>query len=319
MRIGPLTIESPVLLAPMAGVSDRPFRELCYAQECGLAYTEMASAKGLMYGGSRTHPLIEIGEGEPYAAVQIFGSEAESLVSAARMAAREEKTAFIDLNMGCPTPKIVKNGDGSALMRDPQKAASIIREMARAIDKPLTVKMRLGWDADHINVIECARMAQESGAQAVAVHGRTRDQYYAGQADWEQIARVKDAITIPVIGNGDVTTPREAKRMLEETGCDAVMIGRAARGNPWIFSQTASYLKTGIIPPEPTPGDRIRMALAHIDKAIAFYGERVAALEMKKHAAWYVRHIRQGSALRRKIFSTKSIGELKTLLTGWQS
>lgn len=317
MRIGPLEIAPPVLLAPMAGVSDRPFRELCYAQGCGLAYTEMASAKGLMYGGSRTHPIIGIGEGEPRAAIQLFGSDTESLVSAAKMAASDPKAALVDLNMGCPTPKIVKNGDGSALMRDPEKAGKIIRAISQAIDKPLTVKMRLGWDADHINVIECARMAQESGAQAVAVHGRTRDQYYAGQADWEQIARVKDALTIPVIGNGDVTTPRDAKRMLAETGCDAVMIGRAARGNPWIFSETASYLRTGVVPPAPTPSDRIRMALTHIDKAVAFYGERVAALEMKKHAAWYVRHIRQASSLRRHIFSTRDIEELTALLTGW--
>lgn len=317
MRIGPLTIESPVLLAPMAGVSDQPFREICYGQGCGLAYTEMASAKGLMYGGSRTHPLIEIGDGEPRAAVQLFGSEIESLVSAARMAANEPKTALIDLNMGCPTPKIVRNGDGSALMRNLEKAERIIRAVSHAIDKPLTVKMRLGWDADHINVIECAQMAQDAGAQAVAVHGRTREQYYAGRADWTQIARVKDALRIPVIGNGDVTTPQEAKRMLGETGCDAVMIGRAARGNPWIFFRTISYLGTGIIPPEPAPTDRIRMALTHIDKAVAFYGERVASLEMKKHAAWYVRHIRQASSLRRHIFTTKDIEELKVLLTGW--
>ena len=177
--------------------------------------------------------------------------------------------------------------------------------------------MRLGWDADHINVVECARMAREAGALAVAIHGRTRDQYYAGHADWEQIARVKEALDIPVIGNGDVTTPQEAKRLMEETGCDAVMIGRAARGNPWIFSQTVSYLKTGVIPPDPAPSDRIKMALLHIEKAVVFYGERAAALEMKKHAAWYVRHIRKGSALRRHIFSTKDIAELKALLSGW--
>ena len=317
MRIGPLTIEPPVLLAPMAGVSDQPFRELCYGQGCGLCYTEMASAKGLMYGGSRTHPLIEIGAGEPRAAVQLFGSEIESLAAAAGMAAGDPKVALIDLNMGCPTPKIVKNGDGSALMRDPGKAGKIIRAVSRSIDKPLTVKMRLGWDAGHINVAEFAHMAQDAGAAAVAVHGRTRDQYYAGRADWEQIARVKEALAIPVIGNGDVTSPEEAKRMLEETGCDAVMIGRAARGNPWIFRETATYLDTGVIPPEPSPADRIRMALAHIGKAVSFYGERVAALEMKKHAAWYVRHIRQASSLRRQIFSTKDIEELKNLLTGW--
>jgi len=317
MRIGPLEINPPVMLAPMAGVSDQPFRELCYGEGCGLAYTEMASAKGLMYGGSRTHPIIELGDGEPRAAVQLFGSEVESLVAAARMAANDPKAALVDLNMGCPTPKIVKNGDGSALMRDLKKAEQIIRAVSAAVDKPFTVKIRLGWDADHINAFECAQMAQEAGAAAVAVHGRTRDQYYAGQADWEQIARVKDALAIPVVGNGDITTPQDAKRMLDETGCDAVMIGRAARGNPWIFSQTALYLKTGMIPPEPAPADRIRMALHHIDKAVAFYGERVAALEMKKHAAWYVRHIRQASSLRRHIFSTRDIGELKALLTGW--
>ena len=317
MRIGSLVIDKPVFLAPMAGVSDQPYRELCYAQGCGLCYTEMASAKGLMYGGSRTHPLIEIGEGEPYAAIQLFGSEAESLVSAAKMAAADPQCALIDLNMGCPTPKIVKNGDGSALMREPKRAETIVKEVSRAIDKPLTVKMRLGWDMDHINVVECALMAREAGAAAVAVHGRTRDQYYAGQADWEWIARVKEALDIPVIGNGDVTTPEDAKRMLVETGCDAVMIGRAARGNPWIFSRTISYLDTGDIPPEPTPSERIRMALAHLHKAVAFYGERTAALEMKKHAAWYVRHVRQGSALRRKIFSIQGTGELKALLMEW--
>lgn len=317
MRIGPLSIEPPVLLAPMAGVSDLPFRELCYGQGCALAYTEMASAKGLIYGGSKTRPLIEIGAGESYAAVQLFGSEIESLVAAARLAAADPKCVLIDLNMGCPTPKIVKNGDGAALMREPEKASAIIRALSRAIDTPLTVKMRLGWDADHINAVEFAQMAQEAGAQAVAVHGRTRDQYYAGRADWEWIARVKEAVSIPVIGNGDITSPQDAKRMMEETGCDAVMIGRAARGNPWIFKETAAYLQTGAIPPPPIPADRIRMALDHLDKAIAFYGERVAALEMKKHAAWYVRFIRQGSAMRRHIFSTKDIGELKALLTGW--
>lgn len=315
MRIGLLTIEPPVMLAPMAGVSDQPFRELCYGQGCGLAYTEMASAKGLTYGGTRTHPLIEAGAEEPWAAVQLFGSEVESLIGAAKMAAADLKAALIDLNMGCPTPKIVKNGDGCALMRDPQKAASIIRALVEAVDKPVTVKIRLGWDAEHINVVAFAQMAEHAGASAVAVHGRTRDQYYAGKADWDMIRRVKESVGIPVIGNGDVTTPQEAARMFAETGCNAVMIGRAARGNPWIFAQTAAYLRDGTILPDPTPQERIDMALTHVAKAVAFYGERVACLEMKKHAAWYVRYIPGASALRRKIFTANSIGELKALFT----
>jgi tRNA-dihydrouridine synthase B len=315
MQIGPLIIEPPVMLAPMAGVSDMPFRELCYGRGCALAYTEMASAKGLTYGGTRTHPLIEIGEGEPWAAVQLFGSEVESLVEAAKMAAADPKAALVDLNMGCPTPKIVKNGDGCALMRDPKKAETIIRALVDAIEKPVTVKIRLGWDAAHINAVEVAQMAENAGASAVAVHGRTRDQYYAGKADWEQIARVKENVSIPVIGNGDITGPQEAARMFAETGCDAVMIGRAARGNPWIFAQTAAYLRDGTILPDPTSKERIDMAFAHIAKAVAFYGERVACLEMKKHAAWYVRHIPGAASLRRKIFTAGSIDELKALFT----
>ena len=236
MRIGTVEISHPVALGPMAGVTDLPFRRLCMEMGCGLLYTEMVSAKALSYHNKNTEPILETEDGEHPLAVQLFGSEPELLADMAKKL-EEGPYDIIDLNMGCPVPKVVNNHEGSALMKDPILAGKVIEAMAKAVKKPVTVKIRRGWDESSVNAVEIARIAQESGAAAVAVHGRTRQQYYSGKADWEIIRQVKEAVKIPVIGNGDITDASSAKKMMEETGCDGIMVARAAMGNPWIFSE----------------------------------------------------------------------------------
>ncbi|HWR43518.1 tRNA dihydrouridine synthase DusB [Sporomusa sp.] len=300
MRIGHIELANPVILAPMAGVTDLPFRLLSKEMGCGLVYSEMVSDKGLIYDNAHTKKLLAIDERERPVALQIFGSEPDSMAKAARIVAASGAN-IIDINMGCPTPKIVKNGEGSALMRNPELAYRIIAAVVEAADTvPVTVKFRKGWDENSVNAVHIAKLAEQAGAAAVSVHGRTREQFYSGQADWSIIREVKQAVTIPVTGNGDIRTPQDAKRMLTETGCDGIMIGRGAQGNPWIFRQVAHYLATGEILPLPTLGERIDMLLRQLDMLVDHKGEYIGIREMRSHAAWYTKGLPSSAELRLK-------------------
>lgn len=314
MKIGPVQLENPVIAAPMAGVTDKAYRILAREAGCGLVCTEMVSDQALLYGNPKTCGLLDIsGETGPVS-VQIFGSNADYMARAAEIA--ESRGAdLIDINMGCPTPKIVKNNEGSALMRDPLKAAGLVAAVVSRVKVPITVKMRKGWSEDNVNAVELARLVTAAGAAAVTVHGRTRGQFYSGRADWEIIAAVKEAVSVPVIGNGDIWEPPDALAMLRQTGCDAVMIGRAALGNPWIFTRTLYYLKTGELLPGPANAERIAAALRHFDLLVRFKGEKVAVWEMRKHAAWYTRGLRNSARLRESINRCQSKEEIKDTLT----
>ncbi len=314
MRIGGLELENNIFLAPMAGVTDMPFRILCREQGCGLVYTEMVSAKGMHYNDEKSRKLTEIADGEKPASVQLFGSDPGLLAEIAGKLDSSDAAA-IDINMGCPTPKITRNGEGSALMLKPALAGEIIRAVAGAAKKPVTVKIRKGWDDEHINAVEIAQLAEKNGAAAVAVHGRTRMQFYSGRADWDIIKSVKNAVSIPVIGNGDIFKPRDAADMLEYTGCDAVMIARGAQGNPWIFSRILHYLKTGGLLPEPSFEEKLGMAVRHMGMLVELKGEHTGICEMRKHIAWYIKGMRNSAQLRDRIFKTDTQEEIIALLT----
>ena len=312
MRIGNVDIKGNVVLAPMAGVTDLPFRLLCKENGCGYLYTEMVSAKAIMYNNKNTESLLTVTEGENPIAVQLFGSEPEVMAEAAK---RMEERPFdvIDVNMGCPVPKVVNNGEGSALMKNPLLVGRIVEAMANAVKKPVTVKIRAGFDPDNINAPEIARIIQESGGAAVAVHGRTRQQYYSGEADWDVIRRVKENVSIPVIGNGDILTGQDAVRMMEETGCDGVMIGRGARGNPWIFGQINEYLSCGKEMTQPTADEIKSMILKHARMLIDAKGEYTGIREMRKHFAWYTTGMRHASGLRNEVNHVEHFEELEKL------
>lgn len=314
MKIGNVEIENSLALGPMAGVTDLPFRLLCKEQGAGLLCMEMVSAKGIMYNNKNTKFLLTIDERERPVSLQLFGSDADIISEQAK---RIEELPFdiLDINMGCPVPKIVNNGDGSALMKNPLLAGEIIEKTARAIQKPVTVKIRKGFDEEHINAVEMAHIAQESGAAAIAVHGRTREQYYSGQADWEIIRKVKEAVKIPVIGNGDVWTPQDAIDMRKQTGCDGVMIGRGAQGNPWIFKQILHYEQTGELLEKPSPQEVTEMILRHAKMQMEFKGEYIGMREIRKHAAWYTAGYKNSAKLRGKINETETYEELKELLS----
>jgi tRNA-dihydrouridine synthase B len=297
MRIGLLEMSSPLLLAPMAGVTDLPFRLLAREMGCGLVYSEMVSSKGLLYHNAQTKNMICIEEQERPVAVQIFGSDPANMATAAEIVAKTGAD-IIDINMGCPTLKIIKNGEGSALMRQPERAYDIMRAVVEAVDIPVTVKFRKGWDNNSVNVVTLARLAQKAGIAAIAVHGRTREQFYSGQADWNIIREVKDSVDIPVIGNGDVRTPDDAVALLTLTGCDGIMIGRGAQGNPWIFRQIGHYFATGEYLPPPSLSERLVILLRHLDMLVAFKGEYIGIREMRRHAAWYTKGLRKSAQLR---------------------
>jgi len=289
MNIGNLTLENNVFLAPMAGVTDLVFRKICREYGCGLVYSEMVSAKGILYNNKNTENMLQVADEERPAAIQLFGSDPEIL---ADMAKKVEKYAdIIDINMGCPAPKIVKNGEGSALMKNPELIGRIVKKVSSAVTKPVTVKFRKGFDSSSVNAVEVGEIAEANGAAAVAVHGRTREEYYSGNADWDIIRDVKKHLNIPVIGNGDVTSPEKAKALFDYTGCDAIMIGRAAEGNPWIFKRTLHYINTGELLPEPSTEEKITLALRHLDMLVKYKGEYSAVREMRHHFGKYIRGI----------------------------
>lgn len=313
LKIGSVELPNPVILAPMAGVSDLPFRLLCREQGAGLVCMEMVSAKAIAYHNRNTEKLMEINDREHPVSLQLFGSDPDLM---AEIAAQIEDKPFdiLDINMGCPVPKIVGNGEGSALMKNPKLIGEIITKVSRAIKKPLTVKFRKGFDDDHVNAVEIAKIAEACGAAAVAVHGRTREQFYSGTADWEIIRQVKEAVSIPVIGNGDVDSPEKAKALLEITGCDGVMIGRAARGNPWLFHRVAEYLETGKLLDKPSREEIKAMMLRHARMQVACKGDYTGIREMRKHISWYTTGLPGSAKLRGKINSVESLQEMEELL-----
>ncbi len=309
LNIGGVVLDSPVILAPMAGVTDLPFRLLCRRKGAGLLCMEMVSAKAIYYNNRNTEALLEIHPEETPVSLQLFGSDPKLM---GEMAKKIEDRPFsiLDINMGCPVPKVVNNGEGSALMKNPKLAGEIMASVVKAIDKPVTVKIRKGFNNEMINAVELAKIAEDAGVAAIAVHGRTREQYYSGSADWDIIRQVKEAVSIPVIGNGDVTDCNSAKRLLEETGCDGIMIGRASRGNPWIFERIQSYLATGEMP-EPISKEEMRQTiLEHAKLMVQYKGEYMAIREMRKHVSWYTAGMKNSAAFRGKINTMETMEEL---------
>lgn len=313
MFIGNVELKNNVFMAPMAGVTDKPYRTICMEMGCGLVYSEMVSAKGLFYNSANTEKLMDCESGcGPYA-IQLFGSEPEIM---AGMAKKIEDMPFdiIDVNMGCPAPKIVKNGDGSALMKNVSLAGEIISAMVQSQKKPVTVKFRKGFDEETINAVEFAKAMEKAGAAAVAVHGRTREQYYSGKADWDIIKEVKKAVNIPVIGNGDITSPQTAKAMFDYTVCDAIMIGRASEGNPWIFKRITHYINTGELLPEPTNREKAETVIQHAKMLIDFKGEYIGVREMRRHLAFYTKGMPQASAMRAEINTVMNMNDIEFLV-----
>ncbi len=309
-------VDPPLVLAPMAGVSDGPFRRIVKQHGCGLVYGEMVSALGLLHDSAHSHDLLQYTEGERPVAMQIFGADADALALAA---ARVEATGvdMVDINCGCPVRKVVNTGAGAALLRQPVLLARILKKVRKATRGPLSIKIRKGWNEHEGNAVSVARMAMEEGVDCIAVHGRTQTQGYQGSADWDLIARVKQAVKIPVIGNGDATSPQSVRRMLDETRCDAVMIGRAAMGNPWIFSRSRHYLETGILLPPPTPQERCDTFMRHLVLMVDEKGERLATMQMRKHAGWYIRQEPGAARIRAQLVQSGSTRQMMTVVKQW--
>ena len=309
LTIGNVTLDNNVILAPMAGVTDLPFRLLCRQQGVGLVCMEMVSAKAIYYHNKNTEELLSIHPGEMPASLQLFGSDPKILAQMA-VEVEERPFAILDFNMGCPVPKVVNNGEGSALMKQPKLVEQLLTGMVKAVKKPVTVKIRKGFDDDHINAVEIAKIAESCGVAAIAVHGRTRAQYYSGKADWDIIRQVKEAVSIPVIGNGDVDSPMRAKELIDQTGCDGVMIGRAAQGNPWIFRDTVHYLETGELLPPPSQEEKKAVILRHASLLQEHKGEYTAVREMRKHLAWYTAGMPRSARFRGMINTMETMEQL---------
>lgn len=313
LTIGNVTLDNNIILAPMAGVTDLPFRLLCSEQGAGLTCMEMVSAKAILYKNKNTEALLEIHPEEGPTSLQLFGSDPKILSEMAKQI-EERPFSILDINMGCPVPKVVNNGEGSALMKQPKLVGEIVSAVSKAIEKPVTVKIRKGFDEQNVNAVEIAKIAEEAGAAAVAVHGRTREQYYAGEADWEIIARVKEAVSIPVIGNGDITDGISARKMMELTGCDGVMVGRAARGNPWLFRQIIAYLRDETVLPSPDIAEVKEMLLRHAGLQLETKGEYTGIREMRKHFAWYTTGYPNSSRLRQNVNMVEDFETLRRLI-----
>ena len=318
VQIGKVQLDGNLLLGPMAGVTDLPFRLLCKEQGVDLVYTEMVSAKGVLYNNKNTEQLLQIEEIERPAALQLFGADPEILRETAR---RLEHRNFdiLDINMGCPVPKVVNNGEGSALMKNPKLIGEIVRKVSTGFSKPVTVKIRKGFDESSINAVEAAKIAEENGAAAIAVHARTREQFYSGKADWDIIRQVKEAVSVPVIGSGDVFTPQDAKAMIEQTGCDAIMMARGTRGNPWLFAQIKAYLNNGVLLPKPDFEEVRTMILRHANMLADFKGPTIAIREMRKHVAWYTAGYPGSARLRSQVNEIETMEDLEKLLENYRN
>lgn len=315
LKIGSVTLDNNILLAPMAGVTDLPFRLLCREQEAGLVCMEMVSAKAILYKNKNTESLLTIHPQEGPVSLQLFGSDPKILSEMARQI-EERPFSVLDINMGCPVPKVVGNGEGSALMRQPKLVEEIVTAVVKAVKKPVTVKIRKGFNDTCVNAVEIARIAEQCGAAAVMIHGRTREQYYTGEADWEIIAKVKDKLSIPVIGNGDIKDGASAEAILRQTGCDGIMVGRAARGNPWIFRQIAAYLQDGTVLPAPEKEEIRATILRHAKLQLAYKGEYTGIREMRKHVSWYTAGMPDSARLRRTVNMVESFAALEELVRG---